>query len=401
METISEQPPVALSRDNEIDLFAVWRLIWKSRILAGGVALISIAISLVYVRTAPPRYEAVATLEARPFSPETKEQDVFGQVLSGGSVNVLTDEDIATTSAKLTRHEFLSKVAADETLKKRIEPSLRPSSKDKRSTSPILPIETVIVEYLEEAIKINPVRKTRLIDVVASHNDPAVAALIADTFVNTVITDGISTRAAFAGKKIEDLESDYQEVNRRMVEAQRRIALYIRSVELRDALTATRNEVKSLSGRYKERHPKMIEALEVVRKQEEALTLELTNIRANPIERSYWEEALGGLETKESITPAQVENLLAGRYLFLNSELEGMRSLHTNLSLRLNEIRIANNAPELDLHLFQSALTPRPDQEVGPKRLLLLIAGSAFGLCFGVAAALLLGSDPSAPRDIW
>jgi len=389
MDPISE-PCADLSREHEIDLFAAWHLIWKNRLVAGAVTLASIAVSLIYVRFATPQYEAIATLEAHPFAPEARNREIFGQVISGGSVSVLSEEDIATTSAKLTRNEFLSKVAADEKLRKRIEPSLRAASDKKKNASQRLTLQSLIVEYLEDAITINHVRKTRLIDVAAKHSEPAIAALVADTFAKVVITDGISTRSAFAGKQIDDLEADYREVNSRMEEAQRRIALYTRSVELREALTATRNVVKSIAGRYKERHPKMIEAIEVVRKQEEALTLELANIRNSSIESAYWEEALGTQEPKDSITPAQVENLLAGRYLFLSSELEGMRSLHTNLSLRLNEIRIANNAPELDLHLFQSAVIPRPDQKIGPKKLLILLAGSAFGLCFGAVVGLLL-----------
>jgi capsular exopolysaccharide synthesis family protein len=96
------------------------------------------------------------------------------------------------------------------------------------------------------------------------------------------------------------------------------------------------------------------------------------------------------MESEENLPSAQVENLVAGRYLFLSSELEGMRSLHTNLNLRLNEIRIANSTPELDLRLFQSAVTPREDEKISPSKVLILAAGLAFGLCFGAAASLLL-----------
>jgi capsular exopolysaccharide synthesis family protein len=379
-----------LNREDEIDLSAAGRLILKHRILVGAVTLAAAIGAVIYAKVAPPQYEAMATLEARPAPPQGIDPDIFGKVISDGSVNTLTEEDIATTAAKLVRHEFLAKVAADAELQKRIFQSAKPSGA-KTAKGPVLPLDVQIIKYLAQNITVSPVRKTRLIDVTAKHRDPAIAALIADTFVRVVISDGINTRAEFAGKKIEDLESDFRNVSSRMVESQRRIALYTRSVELREALTTSRNEAKALAGRYKELHPKLIEATAVVRKQEEALTAEFHNIRSNPIESPYWTESLGGADATDGLSSAQVENLLAGRYLFLASELDGMRNLHTNLNLRLNEVRIANNAPELDLRLFQSAVTPLADEKVSPNKVLILAAGLAFGLCFGSASALLLG----------
>jgi uncharacterized protein involved in exopolysaccharide biosynthesis/Mrp family chromosome partitioning ATPase len=377
-----------LSRQNEIDLSALWRVIWKHRAVVVGVALAVIALAFVFLKVAPPQYEAIATLEARPFSPEVKEEDIFGKVITDGSVNVLTEEDISTTAAKLLRHEFLSKVAADKELQRALQPGLAKAAR-KQPKGKALPLEAAIIEFLKPSVSVEPVKKTRLIDVVARHTDPAIAALIADTFVNVVITDGISSRAAFAGRKIEDLEADFREVNNRMVESQRRIALYTRPEELREALTISRNEVKTLAGRYKDRHPKMIEATEVVSRQEEALAQEFEKIRANPIESAYWLEALGGSKPEEIPRP-HIENLLAGRYLFLSSELDALRSLHTSLSVRLNEVRIANNSPDLDLRLFQAAVTPRLDQEVFPNKPLVMAAAIVFGLGLGTVAALLL-----------
>ncbi|MEQ1843358.1 MAG: Wzz/FepE/Etk N-terminal domain-containing protein, partial [Verrucomicrobiales bacterium] len=224
-------------REDEIDLLAAWRIIVKHRMLVAAVALLSIIATLFYIRVTPPVFQAMATLEARPLSPRTTDEELFGKVLTDGSVNVLTEEDIATTSAKLVRHEFLSKVAANLELQKQMEHGLRPSSLTKPGKS--VPIETLVADYLKENIAITPVRKTRLIDVTAKHRDPAIAALIADTFVHEVIADGISSRAEFAGKKIGNLEADYQDMDARFVEAQRRIALYVRSTELREALTTT------------------------------------------------------------------------------------------------------------------------------------------------------------------
>lgn len=377
-----------LNRNQEIDLSALWRVIWKHKSLVGLVLLGMFGLALIFLKVATPRYQAIATLEARPFSPEVEKQDLFGKVITDGSVNVLTEEDITTTAAKLMRHEFLSKVAADKDLQKALQPGLAEAA---RSLPPgkALPLEDAIIELLKDSVTVEPVKKTRLIDVAAVHEEPAVAALMADTFVNVVITDGISSRAAFAGKKIEDLEGDFREVNNRMIESQRRIALYTRPEELRTALTESRNELKTLAGRYKEKHPKMIEAMEVVGRQEEALAQEFEKIRTNPIESAYWLDALSSSKSSE-VPPSQIENLLAARYLFLSSELEGMRSLHTSLSVRLNEVRIANNDTELDLRLFQGAVIPRLDQEVFPNKPLVIAGAIVLGLCFGSVAALLL-----------
>lgn len=377
-----------LNRPQDIDLAALWRVIWKHRSLVGLVLLATIAMALVFLKVATPLYQATATLEARPFSPEVQEQDLFGKVITDGSVNVLTEEDIATTAAKLLRHEFLSKVAGDKQLQAALQPELARAARE-QPPGKALPLEDAIIEFLKDSVTVEPVKKTRLIDVVAVHSDPAVAALIADTFVNVVITDGISSRAAFAGKKIEDLEGDFRDVNSRMVESQRRIALYTRPEELRTALTASRNEAKTLAGRYKEKHPKMIEALEVVGRQEDALAQEFEKIRSNPIESAHWLEALGSAKPSE-ISRSQIENLLAARYLFLSSELEGMRSLHTSLSVRLNEVRIANNDTDLDLRLFQKAVIPRLDEEVFPNKPLVIAGSIVLGLSFGSVAALLL-----------
>jgi capsular exopolysaccharide synthesis family protein len=332
-----------------------------------------VGLAVAYLLFAPPVYEAVATLEARPMSLQTGGEETFGKVLADGSISVVTPEDIATTAVKLARREFLLKVASSDALK-----GLQGMDTDE------------LVAFVGYGLVIAPIKDTRLIDVKFRDTDPATAALVANTFCNVVLKDGLATRAGNAGQQIQDLEADYATVDARMDEEQRRLALYQRAKELREALILSRNEVKLLGARYKEKHPKMIEALGVVASQERALAEEFAAIRAHEVEKAYWDKALAAF-AESGPDHATLENLVLGRHAFLNAELLGLQDLHSSLQVRLNEIRIANNSTDLDLKVFQTATPPAPDKEVAPKKPLVLGGGIFLGSGFGTALALFLG----------
>jgi len=372
--------------DGEIDFGAIWRLVVKRRRLIAATVLASFAMAVLFTLVAPPVYLSMATLEALPARTQGKDEDVFGKVLVGGSINVLTVEDMDTTTAKLLRYDFLARVAANPAVQEAMKPTFKGTISSSGAGGKGNTLEQLIIGYLQGNIKVSHVLKTRLIDVTASHRDPKVATLLADTFVRSVIDDGLSSRAAFAGGKIEDLEADFRELSTRMEESQRRLALYLRSDELRTALIKTRNEVKTLAGRYKEKHPKMMEAMEVLRKQEEALIAELEILRNHPLEEPYWTEALSQVPSGGSIEIHRAENLLTGRYQALVTDQKAMSAIHGGLSVRVNELRIANHNPDLELKISQSAVSA----EAFPIKLVALAASGILGPGLGIALAYLL-----------
>jgi receptor protein-tyrosine kinase len=379
-------------RENEIEFRRLWRRMMRERLLLSMLILVPVGLSFTYICFGPKQFAAVATLEARPVNPQPSGDDVFGKILSDGPVSGLSEVDIATTQVKLQHYDFLARVASDPALQSGMRQRF-PEARRNPSRG-WAPLHVQIAGYLEKNVKISRVRGTRLLDVVATHRDPDVAALIANRFVQVLISDGLSSREAFSSNKIEGLEQDYRKVEGRLDEAQRRVALYLPSFDVREALREARNEVKLLSGRYGELHPNMKAAVAIVEAHQKGLLGELEKLRNHPMEADYWESAIGADSRDAEVMADQAETRLTGRYETLTSEVAALRSLSESLNVRLNEVRIANSRPDLDLRIAQEAVSEAARQ-VSPNKKFAVAAGCLAGFFIALLRLVALGNPPS------
>ena len=174
--------------------FRDYLLILRERIWY--VVVLSLAVflaSLIYTLTTTKRYTSAATIEILARDPVVmKVQEVRASDLHG-------PEDLNTEVKILESASLVQKVAERLTAAESKALTL-PFEKD-TSGDPIIP-ETVI----EKNRKILHARMTRVIQVVFTHPDPAIAARIANLFVEEFINYNVRWRVEESMKAVEDLK---------------------------------------------------------------------------------------------------------------------------------------------------------------------------------------------------
>lgn len=368
------------SSENEINLLYMAKLIFRRPKLILAGAGVGCALALIFALTSQDSYKATTTLEIRPMRENAAPDPVYGNVISEGAVTVQSLEDIATTAEKVKSFEFLNRVAKMPEIQSLFDIEKgKDDSINKR------------VKQLSSWIEVAHITETRLLRITATHKTPEKAAQLANALANVIIQVGVASRSEVANQVIKDLEQDFIDLNLRVLNAQQRLSLYSGSADIREALAKARQEVKALSSRYKIKHPAMADAMNVVAQLETSLVAELDSIRKNQVEDAYWASFTVSETSFKGQGVSTVEYLIASRFAFLTSELEGLSELYNDLNKTLSGIRIANNSDDLDLKIFEPAYPPDADDTANVSKSILLGAGMIVGGGLGAMAALLLG----------
>ncbi len=150
--------------------------------------LISVLLAIVITVLTKPVYEAAATIELNKSSGGSLDlgiQDIMSQQLSPGGDSLLTDQQ---TETAILKGDSLA-LEVIQRLGLASQPPFTPKSVD--STEKGIPLEeaprtrTRLLGLFEKSLKVNPVRGTRLIQVVYESHDPQQAARIANAIIDS------------------------------------------------------------------------------------------------------------------------------------------------------------------------------------------------------------------------
>lgn len=115
------------------------------------------------------------------------------------------------------------------------------------------------IKKLKQAISVNPVTRSRLVEISASAYDPAVAADIANTLAETFVENNITNRVTMAKDVIKALESTQKSAQEQeLLNSMPQVVNsdFIKNLKQQEA--QTRGEYAKLSAKYTPNHPDLI-----------------------------------------------------------------------------------------------------------------------------------------------
>jgi capsular exopolysaccharide synthesis family protein len=434
--------PILSHPSQESELANVVKILyslWERWLLIAMVTALVLSAAAYYCFKTTPLYRATALIEVA-----RQEQNIV-HTEDMTKLDLAQLDALNTVVQKSTRPVVLLRVIASAELAK--QPSFSSVGGPKASEAQIL---LQLAGQVHGVLR----RNTRLIEITAEHPEPAVAQLLANQVAEQCIRQEIEDEAAATRtanvslidessrlkSKLENSErllQQYRE-NKRAVSLEERQNIVVEGLgsvarlqqaaraermqlevqkDQADAVGTNVNELLALPAlradatvaglqvelaqrekmvsiyttRYKEKHPKMIEA----RKQvvETSYSLEAAALAAKNSLDAAVEAAVSREKAMDrSLTQAQQQALDLGRlgveYSTLQREVESDRAMYESVLRRLKETDVSKGIEKTYMTVVQPA--GLPDQPFRPNRRLLLAAGLLMGLLLGGGLAFVL-----------
>ncbi len=314
-----------------------------------------------------------------------------------------TLEAMNTIAERITRPELLQKVASRPEI--RALPGLMPEevvwlpgwaakwfakSSDQPAEKGGVPPPASLAGAISSWTKISVRRGTRLLDVMVSHPDPAVAKALADSIAIEYQAELTGARSSGRSSSLQILVEESESARKRLQTAQNAMANYqralitLKDLELREGLAA------ELSRRYLPKHPKMVGAAAEAESVKRRFLAEFDAAINSAADRDYWDSHAA--EWKQSTSDeiaklATARRLLLARGNVLESEINSQTSVFNSILTRIQEADINQQAVESEMDISSLAQLPgMPVSPVVPKVLAMATVG---GLGFGVLLAMI------------
>lgn len=333
-------------------------------------------------------------------------------------------------------------------------PKPRPASDTHSAAQP--PSRQELLDRLAQMVQVRLRRGTRLIDIKVEHPAPALTALIANSLVDQFMRQGqelnanatrqanefLLGEAARLKRKLEASEHALQtyreqtqsasledrqnvvaqklkELGARVTEAKSHriqqetawlqvqragtnladllvipaVANHTAVLEIRSQIARLESEIANLKQRYREKHPKLIQAQSQLAEWHRSLhntVLELPQTIRSSYESAKVAEAALEQALREQEAAALELSKQAIRYNVLLRDVETDRAMYQAVLTRIKETDVTKEMKPSAVRIIQSATVP--ERPAKPHKLRLALLGLVAGLSLGVGLALLLNA---------
>jgi succinoglycan biosynthesis transport protein ExoP len=442
----------------EVYLREYWRVLFKHRLLIAAVILGAFLLSLIYAFTATPRYTAASKIRISTYEPilsDTKVEDMLEQK-SKEAVYLdtqieelkslsLADKILADPDLKSVLDSRRSAVTSNATNSKSEAGDNAASALD-QITGYHFPVSS-LQEYLG-AINIRPVRRTSLVVIEATSDDPRLAALMANKHAATYIDWGRANRTQQQSRGLQYLRSQADELREKTGDLERELADYAEANSIvalnkdenitvqkmsqlnkmltdatakrieaekqwenasndlskrsagyddpstqgmRSELAKLESEYGQLSAKFTSNYPKMIQLkaqIDGLKKSIEDQRLQVANgLKAKSLAAADEERNFKEeLEQQKSQTFELSKRQV--QYNVLNRELTSSRELLQNVLKQIKETSLAVESNASNVSVVDNAVVPAFPSY--PRKKLVVLVGILIGLLAGVGLAFLL-----------
>ncbi|MFP4068541.1 MAG: GumC family protein [Opitutales bacterium] len=415
----------------------IWYLVVAFFIIFSG--------SILYTFNKTRVYTAAATVELLRDDPKA-----FGETTEMEPNQIRSAEDLNTQISKMESSAITRGVESRLQDEER-ERFMAPYAGALSLSGPLTPLEV-----LGRHRKIIPKRMSLMVNVAYTHPDPDIAArvanLFAEEYINHTLTQNIDAsmkavedlriRAEQQKDRVEEIElklAEYREQNNavsldaqenvageqlaalnelkttsknrfdeletkwNLIENYRRenrdltelsfIADQSRVSILEERLSGIRIQISTLSKRYREKHPAMVELLQQLQESE----AELESAVKNSVDKIYaaYVEAKNNFEmASKRLAEKEKEMIELSKtrvdYNSLRRDLEVQHALYQNLISRMSEEKIQVNIKNANARIVDQAFPPSEDNPSSPNVVMNLAAGLFGGLAVGTGLVFLV-----------
>ena len=399
-DPLSEDPDLLATRPGRQGLPRVfWDVLGRWYILAlGGIA--GFFLSVYYLKKTPEQFASTATVLVK--------QKLSGVIGSEDveDLDIRSDGVMNTIAAQITRVELLERVAARPELADRedlFHPPVgylpdwvsgflnKKESAGAPSESRVQEQPKRIVGLLKNRTEVNVRRRTRLLDVRINHEDPEVAAELANAVVDEYLKELTEENRGTKDKRSQGLVQQAEEARVGLQDATSALAVYNRAIEAHKLLEAEEVKVADLARRYRAKHPQMISAVAKLKNSRDKFMQEFLVAASSEADSSYWkgtEVELKEVQSNESEGLATARRLLLARTQVLDGETKSRMSVFNSILVALEESKV-NSIDEEVIAELHSRAAPS-GSAVFPNRLRVQAVGGIGGVASGLGLILLL-----------
>ncbi len=197
------------STASDVELREYWRILVKYRKLLVAIVLGFLVVSLIIAFTRTPLYTATARLRIGsydPVLPSAQVEDILQQ-------RTRESNFMETQVRELESRSLVARILQDEQF-------FKVFGEDKAELD-----ERIIKKYLD-SVKINPVRRTSLVDIQVTLKDPSLAATIANAHVDSFIEWTRDSRVEQQSRGIQYLKTQAGELRNKVASLEREMAQY-------------------------------------------------------------------------------------------------------------------------------------------------------------------------------
>jgi succinoglycan biosynthesis transport protein ExoP len=326
-----------------------------------------------YLARQAPEYMAVGSLQIVP--PVQAGPDR----LVDAEPNLSTIEQLNTLVQELVRPSFLLLVANDPELQGDL--SLFPP---KPGGAPYTDQEKI--KTLTACVRVMLLKGTLLIDVSATHPQPATAQRVCAAMLHNFVKERMENKSGSEEETYRFLLGEAGRLGGVLADEERQIQKYDQLAKYDAQIAAQKAAIEELSQRYKDKYPAMIEARSLLQSLQDTFDAEM--LRIIKADESAGLKPAVVIDSATGITD-EVRARMIGQYQVLKRDIETQRALFGSLTAQKNQSDVLRSAQtETAVKIGDEPVLP--ELPVSQKPIEMLTGGTLVGAALGLTLAFLL-----------
>jgi len=357
----------------ERTLFSKFRFIFRHLWIVAVCVGVGLLLAIGYIFKTVPVYRSTIVLKLaeqheRSYTPENSASSEADDMRDDAIVNTIT-ESFKVDSLYL-------RVANDPTVQ--ADPKLVPADPNQR------PSPEALAGRIKGETSIALRRGTRLIDVHVEDPSPQTAQLLATVVVNQFITASGELDTGTSSAKRKFLMDEVDRVKRNLQKSEDGLQIYKEALRQKQRVDDQQKEIDTLSQRYLDAHPKLIEARSLMADIRQAFDAEIKKVIASyPAEATYWSQTLVNQpnQSQDAIISQELKGIEA-RTSVLQNEVDTESALFASLLKQLRDQDVQAQSAPIDLTVVDPASPPKNPFKPNPSTI----------IRNGILGGLLIGS---------
>jgi succinoglycan biosynthesis transport protein ExoP len=339
-------------------------------------------LTLIYVLVAPRVYESRAVVQV-----EQQPQGAFSSTEKSTDTDDSTSEDsIKTIEQNLQSYGLFLNVVSNPEIAD--DPNFLIGYHGNKNPA----VVSDLAEWLQAHTQIALRHGTRLIDVTVDHQVPVMAQKLAQSIIDSFTLMNTQAQNFAQQGSLKFLVSESKGVKDNFQKSENSLQIYKDLLLLKQRIDEQQHLVDSLKQRYREKHPKLIQARMLLAGMLQDFDTEFKKVIASsPSEAAYWASNSSDLASAAPDDRVSTElKLVEARSEVLQKEVDTESALFDNVLRQMRETDVSQDSAATNIHLVEPPVVPT--KAAKPKKGIVLLLGAAMGALLGAGAVFLAHS---------